>query len=143
MSGELVNQSCAQPRRSDAAEQFRFRPRAPATVCVHRQSIWLAISFSKSSKQLLILNVTGLDIVIKDMNLIRERISVVETPAISSDSHSVLTTHLLEKKIAGTVRINSVEPSFPFRSRHCAAEYSFARVSDHVVEPRCPFGRSE
>jgi len=56
---------------------------------VGRQSIWQAISFSKSSKQLLILNVTGLDIVIKDMTLIRERISVLETPAISIESHSV------------------------------------------------------
>jgi hypothetical protein len=37
----------------------------------------------------LILNVTGLDIVIKDMTLIRERISVLETPAISIESHSV------------------------------------------------------
>jgi hypothetical protein len=85
MSWELVNQSCAQPRRSDAASNSASAPerRPQATVRVHRQSIWHAISFNKSSKQLLILNVTGLDIVIKDMNRIRERISVIETPAIS------------------------------------------------------------
>ena len=74
-----------QPNNSASAPERRPQP----TVCVHRQSIWHAIRFSKSSKQLLILNVTGVDNVIKDVNLIRERISVLETPAISIESHSV------------------------------------------------------